>query len=77
MRKKESIGESLCVLEKEVERLKTLGCPVAVSLLQIAGVELQIRLHDVTENEIEALACLAIAVQQKRYARQNGRRAPG
>jgi len=65
----ESIEESLCVLRKEIERLNTLGLTFAASLIRIAEIELQVRLHKVSEDEIDVLSFAANAVEQEKYAR--------
>lgn len=65
----DEIALSLSVLRSEIERLELLGLRFAASLVQVAEVELQMRLHHVGTEEIDILNIAASAVERERYAR--------
>jgi len=65
----DEIALSLSVLRSEIERLELLGLRFAASLVQVAEVELQMRLHHVDAEEIDILNIAVSAVERERYAR--------
>ena len=66
----EGIEESLRVLRKEIEKLDRLGLTFAATLIRVAEIELQMRLHNVKEDEIDVLSFAANAVELEKYARK-------
>jgi ribosomal protein S13 len=65
----DSIEESLRILRKEIERLDALGLSFAASLIRVAEIELQMRLHNVSEDEVDVLSFAANAVERERRVR--------
>ena len=65
----DAIAYSPSVLRCEIERLELLGLRFAASLVRVAEVELQLRLHHVGAEEIDILNIAASAVERERYAR--------
>lgn len=65
----EEIAQSLSVLRGEIERLETLGLRFAASLVRVAEIELQMRLHNMPTDEIDVLNIAASAIERERYAR--------
>ncbi len=66
----EQIEMSLSVLRGEIERLDSIGLRFAASLLRIAEIELQVRLHNVSDEEFDVLNFAASTVEQERRARK-------
>jgi hypothetical protein len=67
---REKIAHCLSVLRCEIEHLESLGLQFAASLVRIAEVELQMRLHNVNLDDIDLVNIAASAVERERYARQ-------
>lgn len=66
---RDKIEESALVLIHEIEKLDALGLTFAASLVRIAHLDLQMRLHNVTEEEIDLLSFAAHAVELEKRAR--------
>lgn len=62
----EGIEESLGVLRGEIQRLDSMGLKLAASLVRIAEVELQMRLYNVSREEIDVLCYAASAAEKHR-----------
>ena len=69
MTESEEIAHCLGVLRREIERLETLGLRFAASLVRVAEIELQMRLHNVGSGDIDVLNIAASAIERERYAR--------
>lgn len=66
----DEIERSLSVLRGEIERLDSIGLNFAASLVRIAEIELRVRLHNLSEEDIDALTLAANTVQQERHVRR-------
>jgi len=64
-----NITASLGVLRGEIEKLQALGLTFATALLRVVEIDLQMRLHNVGEDEIDILSFATNAIEQERYAR--------
>jgi len=67
----EQIRQSLLVLRSEIERLDSIGLRFAASLVRIAEVELRVRLHNLSDDEIDVLSFAAGAVERERHAHKS------
>jgi hypothetical protein len=65
----DKIEESAQVLLHEIEKLDALGLAFAASLVRIAHLDLQMRLHDVTEKEIDLLSFVTNLAEQQKQSR--------
>lgn len=61
--------ESAHVLLHEIEKLDALGLTLAASLVRIAHLDLQMRLHNITEKEIDLLSFVTNLAEQQRQSR--------
>ncbi|MDE2182065.1 MAG: hypothetical protein KGJ78_03480 [Alphaproteobacteria bacterium] len=66
----DKMEESAAVLRHEIEKLDLLGLSFAASLVRIAHLDLQMRLHKVTGGEIDVLTLAANALEHERLTRQ-------
>ena len=74
----DKIEESAHVLSHEIEKLDELGLTFAASLVRIAHLDLQMRLHDVTEKEIDLLSFVVNVVEQQKAGQvKTGEKAEG
>ncbi len=69
----EQMRKSLSVLHGEVEHLDTLGLRFAARLVRMAEIELQVRLHNLSDEEIDLLTSAAGATEWDRSACTQGR----
>jgi hypothetical protein len=60
----DEIEQSLFVLRREIRRLDAIGLRFAASLVRIAEVELQVRLHNVSDEDIDQLSLATIGVER-------------
>ena len=65
----DKIEESAHVLLHEIKKLDALGLTLAASLVRIAHLDLQMRLHNVTEKEIDLLSFVTNLAEQQRQSR--------
>jgi ribosomal protein S13 len=65
----DKIEESAHVLLHEIEKLDSLGLTLAASLVRIAHLDLQMRLHNVTEKEIDLLSFVTNLAEQQKLTR--------
>lgn len=62
----DDIEQSAIVLAREIDRLERLGLQMAAFVVRIAYLDLQMRLHNVSEEEIEFLNQAAKAIERGR-----------
>ena len=60
------IDERAQVLSEEIRKLNELGLSFAASMVRIAYLDLQLRIHNVTEAELDMLIDAARACEMKR-----------
>lgn len=65
----DKIEESSLVLRHEIEKLDELGLTFAASLVKIAHLDLQMKLHNVTEEEIDVLSFAVRVIEQEQQVR--------
>jgi hypothetical protein len=68
----DEIEQCAHVLQREIQKLDELGLPFAASLVRIAHLDLQMRLHNLTEKDIDVLSFAAHAIEQERLAEAAG-----
>jgi len=66
----DKIEECVQVLSHEIAKLDELGQTFAASLVRIAHLDLQMQLHDVTEEEIDVLSFAEHALEKEKLARR-------
>jgi hypothetical protein len=62
----DSVEQCAHALLREIQKLDELGLTFAASLVRIAHLDLQMRLHNVTEEDIDVLSFAAHALEQER-----------
>lgn len=65
----DKIEESALVLQHEIEKLDRLGLTFAASLVRIAHLDLQMRIHGATEKDIDLLSFVVNFVEQHKAGR--------
>jgi hypothetical protein len=65
----DKIEESAYVLLHEIEKLDAQGLTLAASLVRIAHLDLQMRLHNITEKEVDLLSFVTNLAEQQRQSR--------
>ena len=68
-RPSDKIEECAQVLQHEIEKLDELGLTFAASLVKIAHLDLLMRIHNVTGEEVDTLSFAINAVEQEKQAR--------
>ena len=66
----DKIEECVQILSHEIEKLDELGQTFAASLVRIAHLDLQMQLHDATEEDIDVLSFVEHALEKERLARR-------
>jgi len=70
---RDGIEECAQVLLHEIQKLDELGLTFTASLVRIAHLDLQMRLHDVTEADIDVLSFAVNVIEQEKCARDESR----
>lgn len=65
----DELGKSLTILGEEITKLEACGLKFAASLVRIAHLDLQMRIHNITNEEIDLLSFAVNAVEQESLAR--------
>jgi len=62
----DKIEESSQVLRHEIKKLDELGLTFAAALVRIADLDLQMRIHNVTDKEIDLVSFVAMLAEQQK-----------